>query len=224
MNHAPENDPVLALVRQHMEREGIDRRTLGERLAGGGDLAKALRRVDELLQGERLRPAVLERVVVALGIPPSHLEVALEASEGARSEDEREAARHQAEATMERRGPHLWGRLPENYHPSLVTVLGPEFWLLVPVPREVLDLPDYEQMAEVGRIARDHYQNHRRCRLVGYDYRRSLHEVFRFGPEGDFLGRIASDLCGGGSFVRIGGREIDTTEGRLLRGRESGEG
>jgi hypothetical protein len=222
MSPEPENRTVVALIRQRMERAGIDRRALGERLAEGGNLSKALRRVDELLRGEAFRPAVAERVASALGIPPSQLAVAREADEAVVQRRKAEEDFRLAVETMERRGPHLWGRLPPDYWPSLITVLGPESWLLVPVAAELLDLPDHEQLLEVGAIARYHYRELRRCRLVGYDYRRSLDEVFRFDSEGEFLGRFDSPLAASRWGVQVGGGVVDIP-GSLARRPSAGQ-
>ena len=224
MSHEPKDHLVLTHVRQYMERRGIDRRALGERVAAGGNLTKALRRVDRLLRSGGSRSAFLERVVAVLEIPPSELEVALEVQEEIDLVRSCEADQRRIEMTMERRGPHLWGRLPENYNPGLMSIVGPEFWLMVRVPHDLLELPDYEQLQEVGRIVRDHYQNHRRCRLDDYDYRRCLNEVFSFGPDGNFLRALWLRSSGWNSYIRIKGRKADTTAGLFSLAPEEDEG
>jgi len=118
---------------------------------------------------------------------------------------------------MARRGPHLWGIMPERYHPSLITILGTEFFLLVRLPEEVTRLPHYEQMREVGEFVREYYRGYRRCELVGYEFRRSLHAVFRFDTDGQYLGRVDGDPLDSRTFVRIGGRQMETTRGLFGR-------
>ena len=114
---------------------------------------------------------------------------------------------------MARRGPHLWGRLPEKYHPSLITVLGAEHFLLVRLPEEFAKLSHYEMLQEVGEAVRDHYQNHRRCRLIGYDYRQSWDEVYRFDADGEYVRRVDGNPLDSRTFVRVGKRTIETPGG-----------
>ncbi|MCB1236712.1 MAG: hypothetical protein KDM91_16725 [Verrucomicrobiae bacterium] len=108
--------------------------------------------------------------------------------------------------------------MPPKYRPSLITILGPEFFLLNRLPEDIVELPDYEQMREVGRLVRECYANDRRCQLIGYEYRRSLHEVFHFGVDGEFLGRIEEPPVECEAFVRIGNRTIKTPCSLLFGG------
>jgi hypothetical protein len=182
--------PVTDLLKQAMRRAGRTRVDVVGAL-GYANLTKGCRRLDRHLAGEIREPDFLNRLARELAIPPAQLEVALEVT-GAR---EKKAAAVLAEALRReefaRRGPHLWAVLPRGYYPSLITVLGPAHFLFVPVPAEIVGLPDYEQFQEVGAIARDHFNNpHRRVRQVaGYRYRRSLDETFAFSAEGECLGR-----------------------------------
>lgn len=206
----PDGDAlVVSLIRQHMVRGGIDRKALGHLLANGKNATKAFRRLDELLRGEEFRPEFVQRVVELLQIPPEQLAVARETQEGQAEEQRLSAAQRAAQETMKRRGPHLWGILPENYHPSLITILGPEFFLLFRLPEEFADLPHYEMTIAVGEAIREHYQNHRRCRLIGYEFRQSLADVFRFDTLGEYMGRAEESATGGRSEIRVGNRTCD---------------
>ena len=118
---------------------------------------------------------------------------------------------------MERRGPHLWGILPDNYHPSLFTVLGAEFFLLVRLPEEIIEQAHFEQMQEVGQLAQIHYQHHRRCRLSGYDYRQSLDAVYRFEVDGEYVCRVDGDPMDSKTYVKIGKQTL-TTPCNLMTG------
>ena len=202
-------DPVVTLIRQHMVRRNINRKALGHLLASGGNASKAFRRLDQLLRGERLVTGFVQQVAAALQIPSGQLAVAWEAHDRRKQEEQHEARWKTATEAMERRGPHLWGILPKNYLPSLFTILGAEHYLLVTLPEEVVELPHFEQMQEVGRIAREHYEHHRRCRLVGYEYRRSLWDVHRFDADGECLGRVDGPISEPRTLVRIGGREAE---------------
>jgi len=212
------DSPLLVLIRQRMARHGLDRRALAERLAEGGNRAKAFRRVDELLGGERFAPDVIRRMAGALEIPESQVAVAREAHERMERERRRAKAERRRRVVERRRGVHLWGRLPAHYHPSLITVLGPEFYLLVPLPEWLDELSREERMAEVGTIARDHYDHHRRCRLVGYEYRRPGDSVaVRFDVDGREVGLVEADPAGGRSVVRVRGGQVETSRG-VFRG------
>lgn len=217
MEWEPTASPLIGLIQQHMRSRGVDRRELGHRLAEGGNPAKAFRRLDQLLRGERFRPEVIQRVANALQIPTEQLAVAQEANESLETEKRAVTNRTRMEETMKRRGPHLWGLLPAGYHPSLITVLGAEFFLLVRLPDEVARLSHYEMIREVGEAVREHYKQHRRCRLVGYDYRRSLHEVFRFDVNGGYVRRVDGDPLDSRTFVRIGREAAKTPMDFIFR-------
>lgn len=154
--------------------------------------SKAFRRFDELLSGNPSETGFLREVAEVLGLPLNQIEIALEFD---RESDSREHAERTEQANREwfnRTGPHLRVILPKGYHPSLITVLGPDHFLLVPVPPTVIGLPDFEQLQEVGAIARAHFADpKRRVREVaGYRFRRSQDETFEFSTDGDCLGRM----------------------------------
>ena len=69
----------------------------------------------------------------------------------------------------------------------MITVLGPEYFLLVHVPPDVVELPDYEQFLEVGAIARVYFNDPKRRlqQVAGYRFRHSLDEVFVFPSKGN---------------------------------------
>ena len=194
---------MVSLVHQQMVHCGLDRKALGDRLAEGCNRAKAFRRLDRFLQGEQLAPEFIDRLAAELDIPADQLAVAWEAQRDLEKARLIHSGRRFIEGVMERRGPHLWGRLPEKYVPSLLTILGPEHYLLILLGEEIIQLPHYEEMQEVGQRVREHYQHHRRCRLIGYDYRRSLHEVFRFDVDGEYLGRVDGEVTEMHSQIRI---------------------
>jgi|GEM_PF-1590349 hypothetical protein len=204
------NSPITDLIRKGMLSRGIKRHELGLMLAEGKNTTKAYRRLDELLRGDRFVPAVVQRVSAMLQIPSEQLAVVWEAHEKQERERTAESCRRETEETMARRGPHLWGRLPEKYYPSLITVLGAEFYLLVRLPEELVKLSHYEMIREVGEAVREHYQHHRRCRLIGYDYCQSLDEVYRFDADGEYVRRVDGNPLDSKTFVRIGKRTIET--------------
>ncbi|MCB1232848.1 MAG: hypothetical protein KDN19_21570 [Verrucomicrobiae bacterium] len=82
--------------------------------------------------------------------------------------------------------------------------------MLVRLPEDVARLSHYEMIREVGEVVRAHYQHQRRCRLVGYDYRRSLHEVFRFDVDGEYVRRVDGGPLDSRTFVSIGREEVKT--------------
>lgn len=182
-------NPLVALVRQHMDRQGLDRKKLGHLLGSGKNLTKAFRRLDEFLADREVHVFFVEKLVETLQIPSEQLEVAWEAHEASEKVRQITAAHEAAEEAMRRRGPHLWGILPDSYFPSLITILGPEFFLLFRLPEEFAELPQYEMTIEVGEAIRDHFENHRRCRLAGYEFRQSVNEVHLFDTQGLHLGR-----------------------------------
>lgn len=204
------DSPLLVLVRRHMDLRGIDRKTLGHALADGGDPNKAFRLLDELLRGQRFDPKFIQQVSNALQIPARQLAAAQEAHDRREQLLRTEADRKALKQTMQRRGPHLWGILPPRYIPNLITIVGPEFFLLARLPKEIVELPHFEQMKEVGRLVRLHYREHRRCRLIGYEYRQSIDNVFRFSMDGEYLGRLETAPSNPRTFVSIGGREVET--------------
>lgn len=182
--------PVTVLLKQAVRRSGRTRVDLVGAL-GYANLTKGCRRLDRHLAGEIREPDFLNRLARVLAIPPAQLEVALEVSEGREKKVAAAAAEARRREEFARRGPHLWVTLPQGYYPSLITVLGPAHFLLVPVPAEIAGLPDYEQFQEVGAIARDHFNDPRRRvrHVAGYRYRRSLDDTFAFTTEGECLGR-----------------------------------
>ncbi|MBL9160616.1 MAG: hypothetical protein JNJ70_24250 [Verrucomicrobiales bacterium] len=184
-------DALKALLGKGLAASGKSRGEVID-LLGRTNRSKAFRRLDELLSGNPSETTFLREVAEVLGIPLNQIEVALEFD---RESDSREHAERIEQANREwfdRTGPHLWVILPKGYCPSLITVLGPDYFLLVPVPPAVIALPDFEQLQEVGGIARAHFADpKRRVREVaGYRFRRSLDETFEFSTEGDCLGRM----------------------------------
>jgi len=196
-----------------MAKRGIDRKSLGQYLSAGGNTAKAFRRLDDLLSGTRISEAYVRRVCSALRIPDEQFAVAWEAHLDQVMVWRVESRQRAAEEMMKRRGPHLWGVLPKGYHPSLITVIGPESFLLVRLPEGITEMPDFEQIIAVGSVARVHYAEHRRCRLSGYEYRASVDAVYLFSVKGENLGRKEGPLSSSRSYVQIGGPEIDSTSG-----------
>lgn len=182
--------PVTDLLKQAVRRSGRTRVDIVGAL-GYANLTKGCRRLDRHLEGEIREADFLNRLARVLSIPSAHLAVALEVTEGREKKMAAATAEARRRAEFARRGPHLWVTLPWDYWPSLITVLGPAHFLLVPVPAEIVELPDYEQFQEVGAIAREHFNHpHRRVQEVaGYRYRRSLDEAFAFSTEGEWLGR-----------------------------------
>lgn len=183
-------EALKSLLGKALRESGLDRRGLVD-LLPSKNRSKSFRRLDRHLSGEVAELGFLKEIGEVLGIPFAQIETAMEYD---RETWERECVRcreKEAIRWFERTGPHLWVILPKDYHPSLIAVLGPEFFLLVPVPQEVIELPDYEQFQQVGAIARAHFSDpKRRVREVaGYRFRRSLEETFEFSTEGDCLGR-----------------------------------
>lgn len=183
-------EALKALLRKGLAASGKSRGEMID-LLGRANRSKAFRRFDDLLSGKPSETVFLREVAEVLALPLNQIEVALEFD---RESDSREHAERIEQANREwfdRTGPHLWVILPKGYHPSLITVLGPDHFLLVPVPPAVIALPDFEQLQEVGAIARAHFADpKRRVREVaGYRFRRSLNETFEFSTEGDCLGR-----------------------------------
>ncbi|MAS95570.1 MAG: hypothetical protein CMO55_20405 [Verrucomicrobiales bacterium] len=210
------NNPVVALIYHGMAKRGMDRKSLGNALSSGGNNAKAFRKLDELLSGTRVAEEFAMRVCNALQIPDEQFAVAWEAHLDQVMAWRVESRRQAAEEMMKRRGPHLWGILPKGYYPSLITVIGPEFFLLLPVPDEVIQLPNFEMLQAVGNMAETHFREQRRCRLEGYEFRASMEEVYKFNTDGECLGRLEGLASSTRSCVRFGKNEIETTDGFLL--------
>ena len=75
----------------------------------------------------------------------------------------------------------------------MVSFIGTEFYLLVRIRPEIADFPHDDQMKEVGKVAREHYQDPDPChpsRITGYEYRPPLDEAFRFDVDGSYNGRV----------------------------------
>ena len=70
------DSPVHALVLRHLRQTGTTRKDLAEALATGSNRSKAFRRLDQLLQGERLVPEFVRRVADVLQIPRDALAAA----------------------------------------------------------------------------------------------------------------------------------------------------
>jgi hypothetical protein len=208
---SPKHSPIVALIHHWKAKRGIDRTSLGQSLSAGGNTAKSFRRLDELLSGAKVSEEFVLRVCKALRIPEGQIAVAWEAHLDQVMAWRVESRRRAAEEMMERRGPHLWGILPKGYHPGLITITGPEGFLLVRLPRGITEMPESEQLNAVGSIARVHYAEHRRCRLDGYEYRAAIGNVSHFSTEGVNLGRIEGLPSDSYSSVRIGNRILETT-------------
>lgn len=207
MNTYPPS-PVILLIQKAMRAKSVSRRELGHAFAEGRSRNKAFRRLDELLRGERLVPEVVQEVAELLHIPAEQLAVAWESHEQREHEKSTERSRREMEEVMARRGPHLWGRLPANYHPSLITILGPEFFLLARLPQEYSELAHYEMIEAVGEAVRERYQKQRRCRLIGYEFRQSPRDVFLFDTSGRYIKRVGRLAHEGKSSIHVGNREF----------------
>lgn len=184
---------------------------MGQLLSNGGNTAKAFRRLDEVLSETKVAESFVHRVCRVLNVPDEQLAVAWEAHLDQVMAWRVESRKRAAQEMMDRRGPHLWGVLPKGYHPSLITVIGPESFLLVQLPEGIAELPEFEQLSRVGIIARHHYAEQRKCRLVEYEFRASLHRVYRISVDGECLGQTEAELSDSRSIVRIGGKRNESS-------------
>jgi hypothetical protein len=193
----PEAHPLAVMLRDRWKQRGCDRREAARAIGGEAGYAKTIRRIDELLAGDRYLPVWLERVCGYLEITQSDLDKA--AADVVEWEKKIEAFhrmrnRHLAYARF---GPYLMPLPPDHAEP-----------LSTPVNREmrVEDLyevhgdPSPEELASWLQERARHLINGK-CPIAGWLYLRRPEEMHFFSAEGALIASGNADLPRPGDMV-----------------------
>lgn len=173
------------------------------RVLSPGRPEKSLRNLRSIYAGEGCgsKPQA-EAICEALGISAGECEAALKADTDAWLDI---LAEHQ----RKRFRPHLWLEVTQDWHPSLLTLTGPDIYRKVAVPDEWAVLQDENVIIRrAGEMVAAHYLSEDRRvskkHLVSYLYRREFSIAFRFDPEGRFLEKVTLRVFAPIFSLRIG--------------------
>jgi hypothetical protein len=201
--------PIADFIRVTMTEQGLTRGKLATAM-GYRNASKALRRLDELLQGGQAAPEFLTRLTAALTVDPATLEAAMEATRAVQRE---EACRqYEADIAAARLAfrPHL-RVIPERSVPQPIFVAaltGTKRWLVEPLPKDILSMPIAQSLLIVGQHARDHYaRTNGRAgpfgAIRGYLFRVEFEKAIRLDVEGAVQGEQNGRIPEGRAILRL---------------------
>lgn len=199
-NSRPLMNAFSRLVQRHLDARGWSIRILASSIAPRHP-AVALRKIGELLDGSHPRRGVLDAICRVLAIDP-------EARKEALKEDFLAWQRQLEESERSHFHAHVWVETTPNWFPSLVTVLGPDFFQKTPATSELLSASNDEEIialagelvANLSRSAGPHVP---RKYVASYLYRRAFDLAYRFSPDGRFVEKITKPIIEPRAWARI---------------------
>jgi hypothetical protein len=206
--------PIAILVQATMAERGFSRGKLAVEM-GYRNVSKALRRFDAFVAGEETTPEFRPRLTAALDIEPDQFEQALEATRTLQCDEARQRDEAEIAAARAAFRPHL-RVIPERRVPEPIFVAaftGVDFWLVEPLPEDLLLMSAWRQLHTVVRIARAHF---RRTKgrvgpfgaICGYLFRTKFEKAIRLDVEGNVRGIHHGRIPESHASLWVGHRQI----------------
>jgi len=142
-----EANPVLILLRKHIESRGVDRLTMVKALTGE-DLGKTCRRIDQLLSGKRFLKVWFDKVTAYLEIPNEEIVAAQRDEAEWRARRWTFTVRRKRLRSFAKLGPYVYALPQPDWRPSLLCIAG-DGYLYLSIPPEVIgnaEAPDRERI------------------------------------------------------------------------------
>ncbi len=144
-----EANPLLVLLREHLEARGIDRLTMAKALANV-NLEKARGRIDQVLDGRRFMKDWFDKIVAYLEIPDEETESARRDEAEWRARRGKFKVRRKRLRSFAKLGPYVYALPQPDWRPSLLGIAG-DGYLYRSIPPEVLgdaEAPEMEAILE----------------------------------------------------------------------------
>lgn len=185
--------PVVVLLRDRWNSQGMDRREFARRHGGEAGYAKTIRRVDELLAGKRLLPEWIGRVNAALDVSPADMQAAWQAESGWRDARKAFQLRRQRHRIYARYSSYLLAFAAADWKPGSCPAPDPK-------PKSIDGLHEVHGYAELHE-------------LIPWIHERRDHWICGGGPIHGFLYvRAPEDL----HFLAADGTPVASGDSRML--------
>lgn len=188
------------LVQRHLDERGWNLKDLAASHAPRNQSA-ALRKINELLDGGKVRRGLMDSICVTLNIDRAEREAAQKEDRLARLKQIEEFQRQQFT-------PHIWIEVTRDWFPSLVTILGAGFFRKVTAPDDLLAAQGDELIIAIAReFVVSHFNSTERRvnrdEVSHYLYRCSFDVSFRFKPDGQFVEKLTTPILAPMTVARI---------------------
>jgi hypothetical protein len=192
--------PVARLLWQHSKRQQADIPFLARAIGGEKNVNKSIRRIREVLSGERLHPFWIKHLAESLAIPPEDLAKARERTVEWEAKRAAFGLRQQRHRCFARLGPYI--RVISTALPTTEAKPPAD-----PRPRlscEVFSIPGDPDLSEISEWIASH-SNTSSCdeTITGHLYHRHPEEIHFFDREGEMLGRRNVECSEAGIFGEI---------------------
>ena len=165
-------------------------------LLGFKNITKGIRRLDAFVADGVDSPGMLDRLPSALGVPAETVHTAYEQTlDHMRAEAEAQRSAHLERLRAEFR-PHVRVKTVRTV-PSPIFVVamtgGPDRWLRINLPEEIIAFPEHSQIEQVAEIIRQHHAEHKGWAgpfgsINGYYYRSEFEIAVEFSVIGEVIG------------------------------------
>jgi hypothetical protein len=186
---------LQTLISETMAAKGLRKAQIVS-LLGFKNITKGIRRFDAFVVDGVDSPGMLDRLPSALGVPAETVRVAYEQTlDQMRAEAEAQRTANLERLRIEFR-PHVRVRT-ERTVPSPIFVVamtgGPDRWLRINLPEEIIALPENSQIEQAAEIIRQHHAEHKGWAgpfgsITGYHYRSEFEKAVEFSVTGEAVG------------------------------------
>jgi hypothetical protein len=186
---------LQTLISETMAAKGLRKAQIVS-LLGFKNITKGIRRFDAFVVDGVDSPGMFDRLPSALGVPAETVRVAYEQTlDQMRAEAEAQRTANLERLRIEFR-PHVRVRT-ERTVPSPIFVVamtgGPDRWLRINLPEEIIALPENSQIEQAAEIIRQHHAEHKGWAgpfgsITGYHYRSEFEKAVEFSVTGEAVG------------------------------------
>jgi len=181
------------------------------------NLNKGLRRLDQLIQTGQCPDSLREKLPSVLGIDPSAIKEAFEATLAQQREEEEKARRIRENYERKTFRPHICVKHELENPPigsiSIVAFIGIEHWKAKTLPEDIANLRWSEQCCIIRKKIREHQSQE--CvntnifgKVTGYLYRKTYNDSYLFNIDGTLLQKYKSRIRKPAIYLKIGKKEI----------------
>ena len=214
--------PISALILRYTSRSKEEKFNIVKKL-GYKNLNKGLRRLEHLIQTGQCPDSLREKLPTVLGIDPSAIEEAFEATLAQQRVDEEKDRRTREDYERKTFRPHLWVKHELQNPPvgsiCIVAFIGIEHWKIITLPEDIASLKWSDQRMTIIEKIREHQSQE--CvntnifgKVTGYLYRKTYNDSYLFNIDGTLLQKYKSRIRKPEIYLKIGKKEI---RGGLLK-------
>jgi len=203
--------PISALVLRYTTRSKKEKLNIVKNL-GYKNLNKGLRRLDHLIQTGQCPYSLREKLPSVLGIDPSAIQEAFEATLAQQREEEEKARRAEEDFERTTFRPHLWV-IHELENPPVGSICGIERWKIITLHENISNLRWSDQCITIKEKIIVHQSDVSVDesifgRVKGYVYRRNYDESYYFSTDGILLGKYRSKINNPEVYIQIGNKKL----------------